>query len=63
VAERTGVRVVIKPAQALSEEVARDVRERLGPERWERAYAAGRQASIDALINDIEHVLSNDVAT
>jgi len=63
VAERTGVSVVIKPAQALSEEVAREVREHLGTERWERAYAAGRQASIDALINDIEHVLSNDVAT
>ena len=61
VAERTGVRIVIKPAQVLSEEVEREVRERLGPERWNRAYAAGRQASIDALLNDIERVLSSGV--
>jgi hypothetical protein len=61
VAERTGVRVVIKPAQVLSEEVEREVRERLGRERWNRAYAAGRQGSIDALLNDIDHILSNDV--
>ena len=61
VAERAGLRIVIKPAQVLSEEVEHEVRERLGPERWNRAYAAGRQASIDALLHDIDHVLASDV--
>ena len=63
VEERTGVRVVIRPAQALIEQIERAVRARLGAERWDLAYGAGRRVSIDGLLNDIEHVLSNDVAT
>jgi hypothetical protein len=31
----------------------RDVRERLGPDRWAAAYAAGRQMSMDSLLKDI----------
>jgi hypothetical protein len=31
-----------------------EVRARLGPERWERAYAVGRVTSIDSLIEDID---------
>jgi hypothetical protein len=30
------------------------VRARLGPDRWGRAYAAGRVTSIDVLLKDIE---------
>jgi transcriptional regulator with XRE-family HTH domain len=39
-------------AQRLIEE-----RARLGPERWARAYAAGRVTSIDSLLKDIDSVL------
>jgi hypothetical protein len=48
----------IKPAHVLSEQVERDVRERLGPERWTRAYKGGRMTSIDALLTDIDSELS-----
>jgi hypothetical protein len=34
--------------------VEREVRARLGPDRWARAYAAGRVTSIDSLIKDID---------
>ncbi len=54
VAERTGTRVIHKPAYVLKERTERDVRARLGPDRWARAYAAGRSASIDALLKDID---------
>ena len=33
------------------------VRARLGPDRWERAYAAGRVTSIDSLIKDIDRTV------
>jgi predicted ATPase/DNA-binding XRE family transcriptional regulator len=57
VTERTGAKIVLKPAHDLSEQVERDVRERLGPDRWAAAYAAGRKTSIDTLLNDIDGVL------
>jgi tetratricopeptide (TPR) repeat protein len=41
-------------AERLLDEAARDVRARLGPDRWARAYATGRSASIDALLKDID---------
>jgi hypothetical protein len=41
----------------LRDEMERDVRRRLGPDRWDRAYAAGRSTSIDALLKDIDRVL------
>ena len=56
VTERTGVTVVDKSVQDLREQAEREARARLGPDRWARAYAAGRSASIDSLINDIESV-------
>lgn len=36
-----------------------EVRARLGPDRWARAYASGRLASIDALLQDIERARSS----
>ena len=47
---------VDKSVHALREQTERDVRARLGPDRWARAYAAGRRASIDALLKDIDRV-------
>jgi predicted ATPase/DNA-binding XRE family transcriptional regulator len=58
VSERTGARVVIKPVRDLGEQAEQDARERLGPDRWARAYAGGRQASIDSLLKDIDNALS-----
>jgi predicted ATPase/DNA-binding XRE family transcriptional regulator len=58
VTERTGAKIVLKPARDLSEQVERETRERLGAERWTRAYASGRETSIDALIQDIDRALS-----
>jgi hypothetical protein len=54
VAERTGARVVDKSVDDLKEHVEDKVRARLGPDRWVRAYAAGRVTSIDSLIKDID---------
>jgi len=56
VTERTGVTVVDKSVQDLQEQSEREARTRLGPDRWARAYAAGRSASIDSLMDDIESV-------
>ena len=57
VTERTGARVVDQSVHDLRDAVERDVRKRLGPDRWARAYAAGRSTSIDALMKDIDRVL------
>ena len=57
VSERTGAAIVDKSVQQLNERTERDARARLGPEKWARAYAAGRNASIDALIKDIDRVV------
>jgi len=54
VSESTGIEIVDPTAPDLWEQVERDVRARLGPDRWARAYAAGRSASIDALLKDID---------
>ena len=35
------------------------MRARLGPDRWARAYAAGRKMSIDSLLEDIDNVLTS----
>ena len=59
VSERTGATVVLKLVQDLRDEAERGVRARLGRERWDRAYAAGRGASIDALMRDIDRILGN----
>ncbi|HEX5107125.1 MAG TPA: helix-turn-helix domain-containing protein [Vicinamibacterales bacterium] len=57
VTERTGVTVVDKSVGDLQEQSEREARARLGPERWALAYAAGRRASIDSLMVDIDRAL------
>ena len=57
VTERTGVTVVDKSVRDLQEQSEREARARLGADRWALAYAAGRRASIDSLMDDIEGVL------
>jgi predicted ATPase/transcriptional regulator with XRE-family HTH domain len=57
VTERTRATVLVR--QSLDDLMGlreREVRARLGPDRWARAYAAGRRMSIDALLKDIEGV-------
>jgi len=56
VTERTGVTVVDKSVQDLQQQPEREARARLGPDRWALAYAAGRSASIDSLMDDIDTV-------
>ena len=56
ITERTGVTVVDKSVQDLRD-LAQQARGRLGPHRWARAYGAGRTASIDSLLKDIERAL------
>jgi predicted ATPase/DNA-binding XRE family transcriptional regulator len=55
VTERTGVTVADKSVLDLRARAEREARARLSPERWTRAYAAGRNASIDSLLEDIDH--------
>ncbi len=57
VTERTGATIVDTWVHALGEQSEREVRARLGPDRWARAYAAGRETSIDSFIKDIDGVL------
>jgi predicted ATPase len=52
--EGMGPTVVDKTVEDLPAQVEREVRARLGPERWAAAYGAGRKSSIDVLINDID---------
>jgi predicted ATPase/DNA-binding XRE family transcriptional regulator len=54
VSERTGVTIVFQFVLDLREEAERQARARLGLERWARAYAAGRETSIDVLIQEID---------
>jgi predicted ATPase len=57
VTERTGVTVVDEFVRDLRDRAEREVRARLGPDRWSRAYAAGRVTTIDSLIKEIDSVL------
>jgi predicted ATPase/DNA-binding XRE family transcriptional regulator len=54
VTERTGATFVDNSVRDLRETAERDARDRLGPDRWARAYEAGRKTSIDALLKDID---------
>ena len=54
VTEQTGTSSVDKTVRELRERVERDVRGRLGSDRWAEEYASGRHASIDSLLSDIE---------
>jgi predicted ATPase/DNA-binding XRE family transcriptional regulator len=60
VIERTGHTLVDTPVRDLREQPEREARARLAPDRWDRAYAAGRRASIDALLKDIDRVLEKE---
>lgn len=58
--ERTGATVVVR--QSLDDLIGlreREVRGRLGADRWAAAYAAGRQMSIDSLFTDIDNALAH----
>jgi ATP/maltotriose-dependent transcriptional regulator MalT len=57
VSERTGGTVAVALVHKLKLRAEDEVRTRLGSNLWETAYAAGRKASIDALLNDIDRVL------
>jgi predicted ATPase/DNA-binding XRE family transcriptional regulator len=48
VIDRTGLSVVDTPVHDLREQTERTARARLGSDRWDRAYAAGRTLSIDS---------------
>jgi len=54
VTERSGGTTGDKSVLELRRRTEQGVRERLGPIRWARAYAAGRTASIDSLLKDID---------
>ncbi len=54
VTERTGATGADNVVHDLQEQVERDARTRLGPDRWAMAYAAGRKTSIDGLLKDID---------
>ena len=54
--ERTGATVVDRSLDDRTDLSESGVRARLGPRRWALAYTAGRSASIDALLEDIEAV-------
>ena len=54
VTERTGATAVDNSVDDLREQAEQNARARLGPARWARAYAAGRNTSIDALLKDID---------
>ena len=58
VSDRTGATVVLKLVHDLQVQSEREVRARLGPDRWATVYAAGRRTSFDALLKDIDHVLT-----
>jgi hypothetical protein len=57
VSERTGAASVDRSVLELRERTEQGVRARLSPEKWASAYSAGRSASIDALIDDIDRAL------
>jgi ATP/maltotriose-dependent transcriptional regulator MalT len=57
VTERIGATLAVELVHDLQEQAERDVRARLGPDQWARAYAAGRRTSIDALLKDIDRVV------
>ena len=58
VAESTGATIVLKLVHELGEQAERGARARLGPDRWARAYAAGRKTSLDSLLEDVDKTLS-----
>jgi predicted ATPase/DNA-binding XRE family transcriptional regulator len=54
ISERTGATIVLKMVHDLHADAEREVRSRLGAERWRAAYATGRRASIDSVLGEID---------
>jgi predicted ATPase/DNA-binding XRE family transcriptional regulator len=54
VTERAGITVEDPAVYDLQDQTEREVRTRLGPDRWARAYATGRRSSIDAMLKDLD---------
>ena len=54
ITERTGAPVSNNSLRELRAHIERRARIRLGPTQWAEAYEAGRSASIDSLLHDIE---------
>ena len=54
VTERTGAAVAERSLDGLKEQTQRDALARLGPDRWAKSYAEGRNTSIDALLKEID---------
>jgi ATP/maltotriose-dependent transcriptional regulator MalT len=61
VTEQTGASSVDKSVRELRERTEREVRGWLGSDRWAEQYAAGRRASIDSLLMDIERAQASQV--
>jgi predicted ATPase/DNA-binding XRE family transcriptional regulator len=59
VTEQTGAMAVDPLMQNVSARTEREARARLGPDRWAQAYAAGRAASIEALLRDIAEAIGD----
>jgi len=57
VTERTGASIADKWVRDMGERAEREARTRLGPDRWARAYAAGRVTSMDSWIKEIDGVV------
>jgi predicted ATPase/transcriptional regulator with XRE-family HTH domain len=53
--QSTGAMAVDPSTRDLQEQTEGEARARLGTERWELAYTAGRRSSIDALLEDIDN--------
>ena len=60
VTDRTGLSPSDQPVHEIRLEMEQAIQRRLGAERWARAYAAGRTASIDTLLAEIDHALAAD---
>jgi predicted ATPase/DNA-binding XRE family transcriptional regulator len=54
ISERTGATIVLKMVHDLHADAEREARARLGADRWAAAYAAGRKASVDSLLAEID---------
>jgi tetratricopeptide (TPR) repeat protein len=61
VTESTGATIVDRSVNELREETERAVRNRLGAGRWADAYAAGRKASIESLMKEIDSTLERTI--
>ena len=55
ITERTGTTVSSNSVRELRERVEQQARARLGVAKWARAYESGRTASVDSLLEDLEH--------